>query len=320
MKLKALYDAAIRHGVDVDPRGKDRVGRELEKAKRAFDDLKEEERERFDTERLVNPYADSRLLCGDPEAEIESVIVGIDMEVGEVVLADRLREKGRSVDLIWAHHPEGAGLAGLGDVMDMQADILHKFGVPINVAEGILAPRIKEVQRGVMPANHMRAVDAARLLDVPMICTHTPADNCVVDYLQRLFDRDEPETVGDVLSILRGIPEYAEAEKLGAACKIFVGDKKRRAGRVFVDMTGGTGGSDKTFEKLANTSEIGTIVGMHISEKNRKAAEKSNINVVIAGHMASDTIGMNLLLDGVERAAGRPFTVIEASGFRRHKH
>lgn len=320
MKLKALFDAAIRHGVEVDPRGEERVRKELEKAGKAYDDLKEEERKRFDTERLVNPYSDSRLLHGDPEADIEHVMVGIDMEVGEVLLADRLRERGTRVDLIWAHHPEGSALAGLGDVMCMQADILHKFGVPINVAEGILEPRIREVQRGVMPANHMRAVDAARLLGIPMVCTHTPADNCVAGFLQRLFDREEPETVEDVLTVLRGVPEYAEAERLGAACKVFVGDKKRRAGRIFVDMTGGTGGSDKTFEKLANTSEIGTIVGMHMSEKNRKAAEKSNINVVIAGHMASDTIGMNLLLDGVERAAGRPFTVIEASGFRRHAH
>jgi hypothetical protein len=27
--------------------------------------------------------------------------------------------------------------------------------------------------------------------------------------------------------------------------KVFAGDKKRRAGRVFVDMTGGTSGSEK---------------------------------------------------------------------------
>jgi putative NIF3 family GTP cyclohydrolase 1 type 2 len=36
---------------------------------------------------------------------------------------------------------------------------------------------------------------------------------------------------------------------------------------------------------------------MHIGEKHRKEAEKNHINVIIAGHMASDSLGLNLMLD-----------------------
>ncbi len=320
MKLSKLFEAAIEHGIAVDPRGKTRVHKELGRTKSDYDALSDEKKARFDTERLTNPYSDSRILYGDVDIEIEHVLMGIDMEVGEVVLADRLREKGRRVDLIWAHHPEGSGLANLGDVMAMQADILSGFGVPINIAEGLLEPRIKEVQRGVMPGNHMRAVDAAGLLDIPMICTHTPADNCVAGHLQDLFDEKKPETVDDVICVLREIPEYAETERTGAGLKIVAGSEKRRSGRVFVDMTGGTSGSAKTFERLANTSDIGTMVVMHIPEKHLKEANKNHINVVIAGHMASDTIGMNLLLDAVEKAGQKKFSVIECSGFRRYEH
>jgi len=45
------------------------------------------------------------------------------------------------------------------------------------------------------------------------------------------------------------------------------------------------------------------VVGMHMSEKHREEAEKAHINVVIAGHISSDSIGVNLFLDllqGVE--------------------
>jgi hypothetical protein len=320
MKLRDIFDAAIAHGMSVDPRGEKSVRKELERRRKEYDDLKPAERERFDSDLLTNPYSDSRMLHGDGDIDVRSVMIGIDTEVGEIVLADRLREKGTSIDLVWGHHPEGRGLASLGGVMAMQADILSRFGVPINVAEGLLRPRISEVERRVLPANHMRAVDAARLLDVPMICTHTPADNCVAGHLQDLFDRENPETVCDVIDLLRDVPEYADAERQGMGLKIFAGDKKRRAGRVFVDMTGGTSGSEKTFERLSNTSDIGTMVAMHIPEKHREEAEKNHISVVIAGHMASDTLGMNLLLDAVEKAAGGPFDVIEASGFRRYKH
>jgi hypothetical protein len=320
MKLGKLHEVAMKVGMSNDPRGSASVRAQLKRAKKKYDGMKADEKKRFDLESLTNPYADSRILHGKDSLEIKTIMVGIDMEVGELLIADRLRERGESVDLVWAHHPEGSALANLSRVMPMQAEILTRYGVPINVAEGILSPRIAQVERGLMPTNHMRAVDAARILDVPMICSHTPADNCVATHLQKLFDKKKVETVGDVLTVLRDIPEYADAEKAGAGLRIFVGSKERRTGRVFVDMTGGTGGSEKTFEKLANTSDIGTIVGMHISEKNREEAKKNHINVVIAGHIASDTLGMNLLLDGVEKTARTKFNVIDCSGFRRHKH
>ncbi len=320
MKLRQLFDAVIAHGVSVDPRGRTRVQKVLELASKDYEALSDEKKERYDTERLTNPYSDSRLLFGADDVEVENVIMGIDMEVGELVLADRLREKGQPIDLVWTHHPQGVGLANLSGVMAMQADILSGFGVPINIAEGLLEPRIKEIERRVMPGNHMRSVDAARLLNIPMICTHTPADNCVAGHLQDLFDQKKPETVDDVICVLREIPEYAEAELAGSGLKVVAGSEKRRSGRVFVDMTGGTSGSEKTFERLANTSDIGTMVVMHIPEKHLDEANKHHLNVVIAGHIASDTLGMNLLLDAVEKAGQKKFSVIECSGFRRYEH
>ena len=130
-------------------------------------------------------------------------------------------------------------------------------------------------------------MDIARLLNIPFICVHTPADNLVVKYLENYFNAKEPETVGDIISLLKEIPEYKIASGVGAGPRCIVGSEESRAGKVFVDMTGGTGGSEKSYEKLANAG-VGTVVSMHMSEKHRKEAEKNYINVVIAGHMASD--------------------------------
>ena len=46
---------------------------------------------------------------------------------------------------------------------------------------------------------------------------------------------------------------------------------------------------------------IGTVIGMHMSEEHKKEAEAANINVIIAGHMSSDSLGMNLFLDELEK-------------------
>lgn len=308
MRIREIYALAVGLGIEKDPRGKEAVEALLQRERERYAELKEEEREGYDTERFSNPYSDTRILYGDPEREVRRVFAGIDMEAAEVLLADRLSEKGKPVDLIIAHHPEGRALAELHEVMHLQEDVLARFGVPINVAEGILSSRISEVKRGLMPLNHYRTIDAARLLDIPLMCVHTAADNLVTDYLQRLFDERRPERLSDVVKLLKELPEYKTAAGQGAGPTVVVGEKDRRAGKIFVDMTGGTSGSKDAYEKLA-VAGVGTVVGMHIKEEHRKEAEKNNINVVIAGHMASDSLGMNLFLDelareGIEILAG----------------
>ncbi len=316
MLLKDLYNQVVSKGIDFDPRGKDNVLKELDKKKRQYEELKEKEKETFDMESLENPYADTRILNGTGDEDIKGVIVGIDMEVGEVVLCDRLREKGMKIDLILSHHPEGRAYANFYEVMHMQADILNRFGVPINIAEDLIEERIKEVGRKLSPVNHTRAVDAARLLDIPFMCAHTPADNMVATHLQKTFDEKRPDTVGDIIDILKEIPEYKEAIRNNAGPRLLIGSRERKAGKVFVDMTGGTEGSKDIFQSIAN-SGIGTIVAMHLSEEHRKEAEKNHINIVIAGHISSDNLGVNLLIDEIVKEQRVAFEILPCSGFRR---
>jgi len=316
VKLREFFELAIRAGMDADPRGRAAAEQDLQENQRAYDDLKSGEREDFDTDKLANPYADSRILYGDPEQEIRKVMVGIDVEVPELLLADRLNEKGAGIDLVLAHHPEGRAYASFYEVMKMQADILNRFGVPINVAESQLGGRMKEVARSVLPANHTRPVDAARLLGVSYACIHTPADNMVSSHLQSLFDREGPARLKDVVALLKAIPEYGAAARYNAGPRVLLGTDEQRTGKVFVDMTGGTSGSKDTLARLSQ-SGVGTMVCMHMSEDHRKEAEKHHLHVVIAGHIASDNLGLNLLLDAVGKQAS--FEVLECSGFRRVK-
>jgi len=314
--LKDFFRLAIENGMDADPRGRAAVEQELQDVKKASEDLKPADKALFDAEKFTNPYADSRILNGDPKGEIAKVLVGIDIETPELLLADRLNEKGAGIGLVLGHHPEGRAYAGFYDVMKMQADILNRFGVPINVAEGQLSSRMKEVERSVMPVNHSRPVDAARLLGIAYCCVHTPADNMVSRHLQSLFDRESPRKLKDIMILLKEVPEYQAAAGINAGPRILVGSDDQRAGRVFVDMTGGTSGSKDSLERLSQ-SGVGTIIGMHMSEDHRKEAEKHHLRVVIAGHISSDNLGLNLLLDAIGKHGA--FDVLECSGFRRVK-
>lgn len=314
MKLIDIYRYVISRGIAKDPRSPVEIRSELDKKRREYSKLKGIDRASFDKESLKNPYADTRILFGDPTKEITTIMVGIDMESSEILAADRLNERGASIDLVMAHHPEGGAWASLYDVMSMQAVVLRKFGIPMEVALDQLKERIDEVRRSLSPANHFRSVDMARLFNLPYMCAHTPADNHVQDYLQRIFDSKRPKKVKDVLSLLKAIPEYSEALKRNAGPKILIGSPEKPAGRVFVDMTGGTEGSKKIFSRLSQAG-VGTIVAMHISEEHFKNAKDEHINIIVAGHIASDSLGLNLLLDGLGKKT--PVRLIPSSGFIR---
>jgi len=237
-------------------------------------------------------------------------MVGIDIGPAELLMAKNLAE----VDLVISHHPSGKGLAHLSEVMDLQADVLNQYGVPINIAEGLMKERISEVARGISAVNHQRTPDAAKLLGINLMNAHTPCDNLAAKFLKEEIEKAKPEYIEDLMNVLKEIPEYKEATKIGAGPKIFVGLAENRCGKIaLTEITGGTEGSPKLYEKMAQAG-IGTIVGMHISEEHKKEAERANINVVIAGHMSSDSLGVNLFLDELEK---RNIKIVPCSGLIR---
>ncbi|MBK5093243.1 MAG: NGG1p interacting factor NIF3 [Actinobacteria bacterium] len=300
MKIERIYRSAVELGIAKDPRGKEGVRQALDDAGKEYEGLKGARKRYFDKERLNNPFSDTRILYGRADLEVKSVIAGIDVETPEIMLVDRLRQTGVKIDLCIAHHPEGRALAALADVMSLQADMWAGFGVPINIGDALIEDRMAEIRRAFLPQNHERPVQAAELLDVPLMCVHTPADNLVTDHLNRLLKRKKPRLVGDIIDILLEEPEYGKSAERGVSPSVLVGDEKKRAGELFVDMTGGTEGPVPALEKLAQAG-VGTIITMHMADKLRTEAEKQHINVVAAGHIPSDNIGLNLFLDQLEK-------------------
>ncbi len=318
MRLRQLYDKVIEIGIEHDPRDGDSIEAVMARWEKAYSQLSDKEKEFFDKELLRHPFADTRILNGTGEEEIESVFVGIDIDVSEVVLVDRMREKGERIDALISHHPSARAWAQFYEVMDMQTDILEHLGVNPVVSEKLLQERKAQVKRKVMPANHFRGISAAQILQIPWMCAHTPADNCVYDYLKELFERQAPRSVGDIIDILYEIPEYQEGARRGSPPVILLGNKSNRAGKVALEMTGGTEPSVENYQYLAQ-SGTGTIVGMHFSEEHYKKAKEARLNLIVAGHMASDTLGMNLLLDEIEASLGH-LNILSGSGFYRISH
>lgn len=312
--LQQSYDMALDLAIKRGPRPVKEIQDQLKKLKQEYEKMDEKKKEYFDMESLKNPFLDSRILNGDPKTPLKRVLVGIDIGVGEILLANELSKNGKKIDAVIAHHPEGRALIDLTRVMDIQQDISVEEGVPINVAEKLMRTRVGDLNRALHAVNHFQVPNAAKLLDIPFACYHTFADNVVYWFIKNYITKRKPKTVGDVIEQLMELPEYQMAKKMGNGPMVFVGDEKSSCGKIsFSGFTGGTSGSKEIYAKMA-AAGVGTILSMHIPEEHRKLAEKHHINVLICGHMASDSMGVNLLMDEFEK---KGVEILECGGFLR---
>ena len=297
MNIQDIYKVALEKGREADFRSKEDIEKLLDRKRKKFEKLSEKEKKGFDQESLVNPYSDTRILHVADDKEIKKVLVGIDIEVGEILLAKELGD----IDLVISHHPLGRALADLHEVMELQIDVLNQYGVPVNIGEGLMKERISEVARGLNPRNNWRTVDAARLLGVNLMCLHTVGDNNAATFIRNIVESKNPERLEDLMNILCEVEEYQKAIEQGAGPAIMVGSPDNRCGKIAItEMTGGTEGSPKLYERMAQAG-IGTVIAMHQSDEHKKEAEASHVNVINVGHMSSDSIGMNLIVDELEK-------------------
>lgn len=229
---------------------------------------------------------------------IRKVLFGVDMEAAEILIAKQL-----GYDAVITHHPKGGSpMVNLYQVMDNQVDRMVTAGVPINKAQKALAERKAEIDRGLHAGNYDRAVSAARLLGMPFIAIHTPADimaeKTVQNHVDKRMKDNNKATLQDVVNWLEEFPEYRYTL---AKPKIRVGSEDSYAGKVFVTMAGGTSGGKDVFKAYFEAG-IGTLIVMHVPEDVVKAVKEQNIgNIIVAGHMASDSIGINKIISALER-------------------
>ncbi len=229
-----------------------------------------------------------------PCDEVKTVMMGIDIDTADLFLA---RELG--ADLVIAHHPvSGAPAVGLHTVMKRQIELMMRCGIPINKAQKVLQKRIDATERGAHPKNFDKVGQAAKLIGMPLMNIHMPLDIITENIIQAALDSglNDESTVGDVVETLKQIPEY-QGDVSGPTIR--VGGAKDYAGKVFASVAGGTNGGPDVMKAYFEAG-VGTLVLMHIPEDGLNAVKEQGIgNVVIAGHMRSDSVGINKFLDAL---------------------
>lgn len=310
MNLDSILKICIEIGKEADPRSQEEINKILEEKNRKYGKM--EIKDLYDKDELFNPYIDSGIHL-DLNKDINKVFVGIDTECQEIVLADRL-----GVDLVFGHHPEGKALLKLANVMDIHEASLVKSGIPVNIAEKLIIERQKELRKNLHSINYNRAINAAKLLKMPFMNIHTIADNLANKYMENYLIDNSFEKIADFIEkVVIDIEEYKISTKDGIFPNVINGLENSRLGKTFVKFNGGTSGNKKIFKHLERQG-ISTFICMHLPEDQLLEAKKYNINVIVMPHMASDSLGMNLLIDQILLRLNLNWNIVAGSGFIRY--
>lgn len=232
----------------------------------------------------------------DNGKEINRILAGIDMDVAWLGIAKQL-----GFDCVAQHHPAGIINKDTGELFgrDHQKKLVE-CGVPINHAQKLAYARIGRMKQGMHSRDMTQMRDAAKLLDICDVAFHTPADMLAEWYTQKRMDalmEKKPQLkVGDVIDELMTIREYKEAFDFQQP-EVWVGSKDSFAGRVYVEMYGVGAPSVDEYNACADAG-IGTFVTMHATPEVIEGVTKhGKANLIVAGHMASDSLGFNQVLD-----------------------
>ncbi len=316
MKIYDAYRLAVEAGMKRDLRTHEEVRRIIENAKAEYDSLPDYLKGCYDTERLWNPYADTRFsVLADKarETEAECFMWGIDITPAEILLADKLVERGKRIDAVVAHHPLGTSKTCFPEVMMQMTAMFSNMGMEKEKADDLVTKRMEQMLRNMQGFNYNQAADAAKILGMPLFNIHAPADNMVEEYLVRMVKETDPHTLGDIIRMFYTEPEFREASRCNSPPNILLGKPEDECGKIMVKMNGGTSFSKETYKALADAG-VNTVVAMHYPDDHFEAAKEAGVNLIISGHMASDSLGVNLICDIWEKEG---IDVISCSGFTR---
>ena len=230
-----------------------------------------------------------------PAKDVRKALFGIDVDPADLLLA---KEKG--YDLVIAHHPTGgSAVLDFPNVLAKHGEILTRHGVPSAAADAA----VREMQEERMPRAHAENYDhlpsVARMIGIGLMCIHNPCDEIgrrVMDETLRTSLKQRP-SVRDSIDALYSIPEFQAAK---TRIVVRMGKLDNALGKWAVQHGAGTNGGVPV-ACAAFDHGIDTVFYIHIDAGALRRlwelyGREGSKNLVVTGHLSSDSIGINSLV------------------------
>jgi len=242
-------------------------------------------------------------------ADVHRVLFGVDISLAELLWAQQ-----NGFDAVIAHHPAGDRTrTRFGELIrSRQVEQMTAEGISRDAAEAAISARLEALARRVHMSNINAVVDSARLFGMPFCNVHLACDIITRTAIIEMLRRHEREgaTVGDCIEWFDDFAEYSHGH---ARPEAWVGSTGNALGRWTVAIAGGTNGGFPVFSEYFRAG-VDTIFAMHIDEEDLqrlRAAADADDTLVVTGHMTSDSIGINVVIAGLEE---RGIEIVRTSG------
>lgn len=246
--------------------------------------------------------------------EVKKLAVGIDIDSTELYYA-----KMNHIDAVLAHHPQGAAYLNIWKTMDIYKYSLLQIGILKTIVDSIIIDRQIEYELNALSRNYNKVVEMAKRLNVSFFNVYTPANLLANNFLVNMFKTLEDEPLSEVMKKIVEIPEYTVAANDGASPILFMSGKNNgKLGKFFVRFSGGPSKTNQSITIFKHLREVGvnTYICKNLPVEHIMEAKEHGVNVIVCPHIASDSIGMNLLLDNYLREDPE-IEIIRLGGFIR---
>jgi hypothetical protein len=229
---------------------------------------------------------------------IRKILFGIDAGVPEILLAQQMR-----CDAVISHHPQGGTtILNFHEMFERHVELMVDAGVPRKEAERAIQKKRDTLAVENHSRNYDHNVSVARLMKMPYMNIHAPLDEIgrqrMMKQVKAATGKNPNATVGDVVTSLQKLSEFKNAQ---TPIEIRLGKSSNRAGKAVVSHAAGTnGGYDvaKAFFKHG----VGTLIYIHISSADLEHLRTDGVeNLIITGHISSDSVGINPFLAELEK-------------------
>lgn len=236
--------------------------------------------------------ADSRIYI--PGEAIERVLFGLDIGVGELVMADQL-----GYDCVIAHHPVGVAHRSW-QVFERHVEFLVNAGVPEEAAREAVEPKMEALRVRGQTRNYERVPMAARRLGMPFLNIHCPLDELGRRVMQSTVDEvlaaDPEATLEDLVHALAGLPAAKRAETEVTA---HLGDATARAGKTVVAHGALTNGGYHVARAYFRHG-VDTVIYIHVSPEDlRRLREHDDGQLIVTGHVVGDAFGIAPMIEAL---------------------
>lgn len=228
---------------------------------------------------------------------IKKVMIAIDVGTAELLLAKTL-----GCDAVIAHHPIGIAAVNFYKVFDRHVDYMVGHGVPKKVAREATDKLKERVETRTHANIYDDVVGAARALKMPLVNIHQPCDEYMRKAILAKIESGKTKYVSDIIESVGDIPEFRHAE---TRVQVRHGSEKNRAGHWALVIAAGTNGG-YSVAKAYFQNGVDTVIYLHVDYGDlvKMREEKLPGNLVVLGHLAGDSLGLNGLADKLETNMG----------------